>query len=46
MINDILWIIGRLLAVLVIRNVITRKDADFINGKISEEEWEKGDAER
>ena len=37
--KEIIAIMGRLIAVLVFRNAITQKDADFINGKISEEEW-------
>ena len=35
-------IFGRFLAVLVVRNVITQKDVDFINCQISEDEWNGG----
>ncbi len=32
-------ILGRLLVVLIVRSVITQKDADFITCQISEDEW-------
>ena len=38
-------LIGKLIAVLFIRNLITKADKDFIVGDISEAEWLEADNE-
>ena len=43
--REFLVIFGRFLAVLISKGVITKKDADFINCQISEDEWCESEAE-
>ena len=43
--KEFVIIFGRLLSVLIFKGVITQKDADFINGQISEDEWCESEAE-